>query len=85
MKRPNQIGFGLFEFNYFNSLYFEVAISAIPIIKTIVWLVWKDPKKVQAAEPRAKTKPIKNCVGFGFSISFFLHFLFIVIMFQSYD
>ena len=59
-------------FIYFNSLYFDVAISAIPIISTIVWLGWKDPKKVQAAEPRAKTKPIKNCVGFGFSIFFLL-------------
>ncbi len=47
----------MFEFNYFNSLYFEVAISTIPIIKTTVWLEWKDPKKVQAAEPRANTKP----------------------------
>ena len=42
---------------YFNSLYFDVAISAIPRIRTIVWLGWKDPKKVQAAEPKAKTKP----------------------------
>jgi hypothetical protein len=32
-------------------------MSDIPIIRTIVWLGWKDPKKVHAAEPRAKTKP----------------------------
>jgi hypothetical protein len=42
---------------YFNSLYFDVAMSAIPIIRTTVWLGWKVPQNVQAAEPRAKIKP----------------------------
>ena len=32
-------------------------MSAIPIIRRTVWLGWKVPKKVQAAEPRAATKP----------------------------
>lgn len=43
---------------YFNSLYFEVAIKPIPIIRTTVWLGWNVPKKVQAAEPKANNRPI---------------------------
>jgi len=42
---------------YFNSLYFDVAMSPIPIIRTAVWLGWKVPKNVQAADPRATIKP----------------------------
>jgi hypothetical protein len=60
-ERVNHIWFDydihFWDLIYLNSLYFEVAMSPIPIIRMIVWLGLKVPKKVQAAEPRAKTKP----------------------------
>ena len=63
----NEANYKHFHF-YFNSLYFDVAMRAIPIIRMMVWLGWKVPKNVQAAEPRANTKPAQNCIGFGFFI-----------------